>query len=156
MFPNILERLRGTPARLADRIQGLPPATLRRQVDKSWSIQQTIGHLIQIEGLWLLRLDDYGAGLITLRPADMSNRATDEANYNQAEAETLLEGFRQARNQFVRRLESLDDEGIARSAYHPRLNQPMRVLDLMAFAAEHDDHHLARIAEMLRNISKAI
>ncbi len=39
---------------------------------------------------------------------------------------------------------------IGRSAHHPRLNRPMRILDLMVFAAEHDDHHLARISELLR------
>jgi len=154
MFPNVLERLRGTPARLADRIHGLPPDLLRKQHGGSWSILQTIGHLIQIEGLWLLRLDDYDAGLKTLRPADMTNRATEEADYNRAEPDSLLAGFRQVRGQFVRRLESLDDEGVARSAHHPRLNQPMRVLDLMVFAAEHDDHHLTRISELLRTFGK--
>ena len=152
MFPNVLERLRGTPARIAERIHGLPPNLLGKQAGGSWSILQTIGHLIQIDGLWLLRLDDYDAGLKTLRPADMSNRATEEADYNQAEPGALLAGFRQVRGQFVRRLESLDDESVARSAHHPRLNQPMRVLDLMVFAAEHDDHHLARISELLRTL----
>ncbi|MBE3135108.1 MAG: DinB family protein, partial [Acidobacteria bacterium] len=33
---------------------------------------------------------------------------------------------------------------------HPRLNQRIRLLDLMVFAAEHDDHHLARLSELLR------
>ena len=49
-------------------------------------------------------------------------------------------------------LERLPGEAIARSAHHPRLNQPMRILDLIVFAAEHDDHHLARITEILRVI----
>ena len=34
-------------------------------------------------------------------------------------------------------------------AWHPRLDRPMRVIDLAIFAAEHDDHHLARITELL-------
>jgi hypothetical protein len=33
---------------------------------------------------------------------------------------------------------------------HPRLNQPMRVVDLLFFVAEHDDYHLARISELIR------
>jgi uncharacterized damage-inducible protein DinB len=150
MFPNVLERLRGTPARVADRIQDLHPDILRMQAGKSWSILQNVGHLSQTENLWLLRLDDYDAGLKALRPADMTNRRTEEANYSQAEPASLLAAFRQVRGRFIQRLESLDDEGAARSAHHPRLNQPMRVLDLMVFAAEHDDHHLVRVTELLR------
>ncbi len=31
---------------------------------------------------------------------------------------------------------------------HPRLKQPMSMVDLFFFIAEHDDHHLARIREV--------
>ena len=34
---------------------------------------------------------------------------------------------------------------IFRTALHPRLETPMRMMDLFYFVAEHDDHHLARI-----------
>jgi len=37
-----------------------------------------------------------------------------------------------------------------RTALHPRLQQPMRVLDMAFFTAEHDDHHLARMTELSR------
>jgi hypothetical protein len=30
----------------------------------------------------------------------------------------------------------------------------MRVIDLVVFAAEHDDHHLARITELLRRFAR--
>jgi hypothetical protein len=32
---------------------------------------------------------------------------------------------------------------------HPRLKQPMRLVDHLFFVAEHDDHHLALIRELL-------
>jgi hypothetical protein len=32
---------------------------------------------------------------------------------------------------------------------HPRLKQPMRLVDHLYFVAEHDDHHLATIREMM-------
>jgi hypothetical protein len=35
-------------------------------------------------------------------------------------------------------------------AWHPRLKVRIRVLDLVFFIAEHDDHHLARISELKR------
>ena len=154
MFPNVLERLRGTPARIEERVAGLTPDQMRRRIEGSWSIQETVGHLIKVEGLWIGRLDDFAEGLDELRPADMSNRRTEDADYNSQDAAAVLTGFRQTRDEFVQRLEQLPDEAIGRAAHHPRLDQPMRILDLMVFAAEHDDHHLARISEILRLIGK--
>jgi uncharacterized damage-inducible protein DinB len=151
MFPNVLERLRGTPARIDERLRGVPEETLRRQAGENWSIQENVGHLIKVEGLWIGRLQDFAAGLDTLRPADMSNRSTHEAGFNEVAFEEIASLFRQVRGEFVEQLEQFTDAEIARSAKHPRLDQPMRVLDLMIFAAEHDDHHLARITELLRN-----
>jgi uncharacterized damage-inducible protein DinB len=149
MFPNVLERLRGTPARIRDRVQGLDPEPLRERGGKSWSIQENIGHMIEVEALWLGRLDDFAAGLDKLRPADMSNQKTETADHNSKELLAILGDFQRVRAEFVRRLGELGDAEIERSAHHPRLDQPMRILDLMIFAAEHDDHHLARITELL-------
>lgn len=152
MFPNVLERLRGTPARVRERVEGLAPDRLRTRVGEAWSIQETIGHLIEVEALWIGRLDDFAQGLEQLRPADMSNRRTVDADYNSRDVAVVVAGFRAVRGELVRRLEQLPDEAIGRRAIHPRLSQPMRVLDLMVFAAEHDDHHLAGITEILKAI----
>jgi hypothetical protein len=58
MFPNILERLRGTPARIEDRIGGVSPEVLQKRHGTAWTIQENIGHLIEVEDLWLGRLDE--------------------------------------------------------------------------------------------------
>jgi len=113
-----------------------------------------VGHLTVVEGLWLGRLDDYAAGLDELRPADMSNQATFAADYNAQAPAAVLADFRAIRREFVTRLEALSDEEIARTARHPRLDQPMRILDLMVFAAEHDDHHLAGITEIVETLAE--
>jgi uncharacterized damage-inducible protein DinB len=149
MFPNVLERLRGTPARIEERLAPLTPDRLVAKPGDAWSIQEIVGHLTIVEGLWLARLDDFAAGLDELTPADMSNRATEEAGFNAQEPDAVLADFRAARAGFVARLAALSDDEIGRAARHPRLDQPMRVLDLMVFAAEHDDHHLAGITEIL-------
>ena len=39
-FPNLIERLRGTPARLEERLRGLDAATLTARIDGKWSIQE--------------------------------------------------------------------------------------------------------------------
>jgi uncharacterized damage-inducible protein DinB len=150
MFPNILERLRGTPARLEDRLLNLPSEVLTHKEGDAWSIQEHAGHLLDLGTLDHGRLDDFEAGVEMLRPADMGNRKTYEAEHNKHDIREILAEFRQERGAFVQRLESCDDAFIARQSLHPRLKQPMRVVDLAFFIAEHDDHHLARITETLK------
>jgi uncharacterized damage-inducible protein DinB len=149
-YPNIVERLRGTPARLEDRIGLLPVKTLTRRDRNNWSIQENAGHLLDLESLGMERLDDFTAGRETLRAADLANRKTHEANHNSSAIKDTLLSFRAARLVFVERLDGFDQAFVQRTATHPRLKTEMRVLDLAFFIAEHDDHHLARITELIR------
>ena len=148
VFPGIVERLRGTPARIAELTRGVPHNMLIRRVNKRWSVNEHVGHLIDLDELDHLRLDEYLAGRPQLSAADMSNRRTEEAGYNDVALGTIVEYFRARRADLVQRLEGLSDEVIGRSALHPRLQQPMRLVDWAWFVAEHDDHHLARIREL--------
>jgi len=153
VFPGVLERLRGTPARLEEVVRALPARALTERVGEAWTIQEQVGHLLDLDELHEGRLEDYERGLETLRPADMTNRKTYEADHNAASIEDLLARFRAARLRFVHRLEDLDEEGAARTALHPRLQKPMRVIDMALFVAEHDDHHLASINELRRALA---
>jgi uncharacterized damage-inducible protein DinB len=150
LFPEIVERLRGTPARIEDKVRSLSPAVLTRRDGGAWSIQEHIGHLLDLDELHAGRLDDFLAGAAVLRPADLSNRKTWEANHNARPIEDLLREFRRERERFVARLDAWDENLISLTALHPRLNQPMRVIDMIFFTAEHDDHHLARMTELAR------
>jgi len=78
----------------------------------------------------------------------MENRKTHEANHNANTIENILAAFRKERMDFVRRLDAYDEEFLQRTALHPRLKVKIRVIDLVFFIAEHDDHHLARISEL--------
>ncbi len=150
-FPDIIERIRGTPVRLEALVRALPPAlVVRRPLDDSWSIQENIGHLLDLEPLWERRLDDLLAGAPRLRPADLQNRRTHDAHHNDRKLEELQSEFRRARSNIVQRLELVSDSELARSSLHPRLEQPMSITDLFFFVAEHDDHHLARITAIAR------
>ena len=149
MYPNIIERLRGTPARLEDRFGPLSAEALTRRDGERWLMQEHAGHLLDLEPLEMQRLEDYLAGRETLQAADLQNRRTSEAQYNSQDITKILRSFRDERLAFVRSLEELDDDFILRTALHPRLKKPMRVLDLAFFKAEHDDHHLARISELI-------
>jgi uncharacterized damage-inducible protein DinB len=153
IFPSIIERLRGTPARLDEKFKSIPADLLEVKADNTWSIKENLGHLIDLEPLWQGRLEDILNGEIELRPTDLANKKTDEANHNAKSLEELLSTFRQIRAKTVAMLEELDEEIIFRSALHPRLKTPMRTMDLFLFVAEHDDHHLARITELVKILS---
>ena len=154
IYPEMIERVRGTPARLEELLNGLPPDTLTSQVDGRWSMQENAGHLLDLESLVTQRLDEYLAGNSALHAADMSNRKTYEASHNEVPVNSILTAFRHARHELVDRLESLHSEIFARSALHPRLNVQMRLVDMLFFQAEHDDYHLARISELKKLLAK--
>lgn len=147
-FPNIVERVRGTPARLEEMVRALPPGILTMQQGDAWSVQEHVGHLHDLDELHEGRLADYNANLDTLRPADLTNRKTHEADHNAASIEDLLDAFRAARMSFVAQLDAMDLDMAGRTALHPRLQKQMRVVDLAYFVAEHDDHHLAEITRL--------
>lgn len=154
MYPNVLERLRGTPARLEDLTRSIPRETLTRRDNDKWSMQEQAGHLLDLEPLGMNRLDDYEVGRETLHAADVTNRRTHEADHNAEAGENILAAFRKERMEFVHRLDGYDEAFIQRVALHPRLQLPVRVIDLAFFIAEHDDHHLARISELIRLFKK--
>jgi hypothetical protein len=82
--------------------------------------------------------------------ADITNQKTHQARHNGRNIADLLAEFRAERAALVRKFESLGADAWSRSALHPRLRQPMRIVDIACFDAEHDDYHLGRIGELLR------
>ena len=153
LYPEMIERLRGTPARLDDRIGSMTANLLQRRDGDRWSIQENAGHLLDLESLVRQRLEQYLLGATELHAADMSNRKTYEASHNTVPITLILNQFRQQRMDIVDRLDSLNSEMFARSAFHPRLAVQMRLVDMIFFQAEHDDYHLARISELVRLFS---
>lgn len=143
LFPNTVERLHGTPARAEELVSRVPTPFLTRREGTGWSIQENLGHLLDLEPLWLGRVEDILDGKPHLREADLTNSKTHTAQHNAKSVEEILRSFRRAREQLVERVESLDEAMVEQTAVHPRLEQPMRLLDLLYFVAEHDDHHLA-------------
>ncbi len=153
-LPAIIERLRGTPARLTERTGGVAAGELTRRTDGGWSIQEHVGHLIDLEGVWSRRADQLFAGEPMLAPTDLSNQQTFDAQHNTRHLPNLLVSFREVRAQFLRQLLAADGAVLTRSATHPRLGTPMRLVDLALFVAEHDDHHLATISRLRSEIDR--
>jgi len=154
MYGNVVERVRGTPARLEDLTRGLSREILTRRDGDKWSIQEQAGHLLDLEPLGMERLDDFEAGRDPLTAADMANSKTYEADHNANTIENILSDFRATRMDFARRLDAYDEEFVQLTAIHPRLQVRIRIIDLVFFIAEHDDHHLARISELKRFLAE--
>jgi uncharacterized damage-inducible protein DinB len=150
LYPDLCARLRGTPARIEELVRGCAGERMVRAAEGKWSAQEHAGHLLELERLWMARVDDYVAGRNELSVADLSNRGTFEANYNARALAKILADFREARLAMVDRLEGIDAALFGCTLLHPRLKEPMRLVDHLFFVAEHDDHHLAIIWEMIR------
>jgi hypothetical protein len=154
IFPSILERLRGTPARIKEIALTITDEEAKQKPGNKWSIKEHIGHLYDLEHLHEGRIDDFLARKETLRPADMTNAVTNQANHNDEPMPHLLQLFTEARVNFVLRLEELDEDVLNFRSLHPRLQVMMRPVDLAYFTAEHDDHHLASIREIIQAAKK--
>jgi len=151
LLPNLCARLRGTPARLEDAIRYRSNQALTAKAHGKWSAQEHAGHLLDLGALWLARVEDYVAGRDHLTAADLTNRRTDDANHNARPLEEILSKFRAARATMLKRAGEVDASVFARTLPHPRLKTSMRLVDHLYFVAEHDDHHLARIWELVQN-----
>jgi uncharacterized damage-inducible protein DinB len=149
LHPNLCARLRGTPVRLEEMLRGRSQKILVSKPQEKWSAQEHAGHMLDLEALWLARVGDYVEASDQLTVTDLTNRKTDEAHYNARPLEQILGEFRAARERLLKRVDELDASLFARAIPHPRLKTPMRLVDHLYFVAEHDDHHLARIWELV-------
>lgn len=145
LYPNILARVRGAPPRLEDAVRGLSHEQLTVKLSGKWSIQENAGHLLDEEGLFWGRLQEFLAGAPTLTPAPYLHK---ELKHNERHIEMILREFRAARYRQLEVLATLQPVDFERTAWHARLNVGMRLVDHLLFIAEHDDHHLARIWEL--------
>jgi uncharacterized damage-inducible protein DinB len=129
--------------------RGISGDLAARGQNGAWSIKEHIGHLADLEELHTGRVDDFEAGLDVLRAADMSNAKTRAASHNTRSMDELIDDFARKRENLIERLSTLDDATQMRSVMHPRLQVPMRPIDMAIFTAEHDDHHLASMRQIM-------
>ena len=154
IYPEFIQRLRATPDILESLISSIPQNLLKIKISQEWSIQENVGHLITVDELFIGRLEDYESGATSLQPADVSGSRTNKANYNSDIIQNLLKIFREKRMGYILRLENTDSKLFNKSAWHPRLNKPMRLCDMLYFQAEHDAHHIDKIKYLYQNMKE--
>ncbi len=150
MLPFLLERLEGTIARIERKVSGVPEEILSTKLDGKWSIKQNIGHLAEVDEIALKRIDEMKNGVSPMSPAVFEPRV----DYNAQKVSEVIAYFKKNRMANLRKYASLESKDLDASALHPRLKVPMNAVDLAYFDAEHDDHHLVRINEILSKLNK--
>jgi hypothetical protein len=153
LLPQILERLRGMPARAEELAASVSVDTFRTRPPAKWSAQEHLAHLDDLSQLDDARLSEFLAGTRELTAGDVTNPRTWQANHNSRSVAELLLRLRANRLALVHRLERLSLADASRFAAHPRLQQQMSVVDWMFFVAEHDDHHLALARRAVRLVA---
>jgi DinB superfamily len=149
--PNIRIRLRGTPARISDLLQHHSREVLILKPESKWSAQEHVGHLLDVEDLSRIHISDFLRCSNELTPPTITNRNTDEKNYNAQDIARVLSSFREARQATLDILEEIEIGTITHLIAHPRLKKQMRLVDYLYLVAEHDDHHLASIWQLVNN-----
>lgn len=146
---NIIARLEGTEIRLQYYANILSEEQASKRLNGKWSIKEHIGHLIDLEELHLKRLHEFNDFVTELSAADMSNKATESANHNERSLPDLMKTFETERKIFLDTYHSLREDSLQHAALHPRFKVPIKPVDLLFFVAEHDDHHIASILEII-------
>jgi len=148
MLPFYLERLNGTMARIKSKVNGIPDDVLSTKPDSKWSIKQNIGHLAEVDEIANKRI-----GEMLSRVAIMSPAVFEPQDYNLWSIENVVALFCKNRKSNLEKYYSLTPIELQKSSLHPRLRLKMTPVDLAWFDAEHDDHHLVRINEIINALT---
>ncbi|MDR0265124.1 MAG: DinB family protein [Sphingobacterium sp.] len=151
-FDEFLQRLEHFPSVLNIVLKSCPIEASTRKMGDKWSVNENIGHLMLLEDLWRIRFKDIKEGKPDMSPADLNNTATDQSSFNNMLVEELIKDLVSEREKTIVMLQKLSEEDLLKTSMHPRLQQPMNIIDLMHFVAAHDLHHLHTIQSIIENM----
>lgn len=148
-FPVIFSRLEGSLFRLQSILANADDEACSSSKN-GWSVKEHLGHLWDLEELWWKRLQNFLDRKEMLTTADLNNTKTKEAGHNENSLDRLMQSFVLERQRLLETAYGFDRGTLGLTSVHPRLLQPMRLIDSLYFVAEHDDHHIAQISGLLR------
>jgi hypothetical protein len=150
MLPFYLERLEGSIARVEKKLSSAYDEALSHKLDGKWSAKENIAHLAEVDEIALKRLDEMVQGISPMSPAVIQPGR----DYNSMSVREIADLFRANRLKNLEKYKSLSERDLDQQSLHPRLKVMMSPVDLAWFDAEHDDHHLARVTEILAVLNK--
>lgn len=145
MLPFYVDRLEGTMVRMEAKVKNVSDELLSVKVDGKWSAKQNIGHLAEVDEISLKRIDEMIDGISPLSSAVFETKQ----DYNAQSINDVLNYFRENRVKTLNRYWDVKSDQLLTSSLHPRLKVLLTPVDLVWFDAEHDDHHLVRISEII-------
>ena len=148
-YDNLLLRLRQAPHLLERQLSAISEQVLTLKPEGKWSIKENVGHLIVLEPLWRTRFKEIKQRRNEMSPADLNNTSTEKARFNKEALQDLLQIFSFERSLTITLLKNAERVDLSNKSIHPRLKQPMRMVDMMYFVAEHDQHHLGMIDNII-------
>jgi hypothetical protein len=144
MLPFYLERLEGSIYRIEAKVKNVHDKVLSEKYNGKWSIKENIGHLAEIDLISNKRIDEMRSGAEVLSPAVFEPK-----DYNPWPVEKVVAFFREARQSNLDKYKSISETDLLKASTHPRLKVRMTPIDLAFFDAEHDDHHILKISEII-------
>jgi hypothetical protein len=145
MLPFCIERLEGTLPRIQKKVQNVADEVLSNKFNGKWSVKENIAHLAEVDEIALRRIDEMIQGISPMSPAVIQPGR----NYNVWPIKEVIEFFSSARDRNLQKYKILTSAQLRNASLHPRLKVQMTPVDLAWFDAEHDDHHLVRIGEII-------
>jgi hypothetical protein len=149
MLPFYLERLEGTIPRIERKVAGVSEHILSNKLDGKWSVKENIAHLAEVDEIALKRIDEMIQGVTPMSPAVIQPGQ----DYNAKSIAEVVNLFKNNRTKNLQRYKGLSANELRCHSLHPRLKVQMTPVDLAWFDAEHDDHHLVRITEIISTLS---
>lgn len=144
MLPFYLERLAGSMLRIEHAVKNADDKKLSEKFNDKWSIKQNIGHLAEVDEVANKRIDEMRNGVPVLSPA-----VFEPQDYNTWPIADVLAKFVASRQANLAKYNSLQAHELLQRSLHPRLKVQMSPVDLAWFDAEHDDHHILKIKDIL-------
>jgi hypothetical protein len=148
-LPVMLERVKGTTARLRNLTSHVPRERLLLRPYGQWSVVDHIGHLIYLQDRSEEHVDDFVSRRNELCQIDLSDQASILDLHRRQELGDLIEEFRLKRDYFVRRIQDMDPGALRHQALNRCRGVRMTIVDTILYVAEHDDHHLASMRNIL-------
>jgi uncharacterized damage-inducible protein DinB len=145
MLPFYMERLEGTCARIQAKVKNVPEEMLSYKLNGKWSVKENIGHLADVDEIAMKRIGEIISSISPMSSAVIQP----QKEYNKQAILKVIEHFMENRTSNLNAYRALDANELEKKSVHPRLKVSMTPVDLAWFDAEHDDHHLVRIGEII-------
>lgn len=138
------------PHLLQQQIQPLDDATLHYKPENEWSAIENVGHLIDVEGLWMARFRQMLAAETPKLPAIDVDETVRQRDYQHKNLANLLRTFAEQRAETVAFLRGLKPVHFERTGIHP-VRGEITLVQAVSILTNHDRLHSEQIAKTVAN-----